>query len=86
MGTALSLLFIEVESYRVVVMAHPALAVTKSWEVQPLESLLRECAKRRWGSFEPVSFASCTPFARKRGTASNIAKHSVWALDYIGPK
>ena len=41
-------------------------------------------AKRR--SFDSVSFASCTPFARKRGTASNIAKRSVWALDYIGPK
>jgi len=43
-------------------------------------------AKRRWGSFDSVSFASCTPFARKRGTTSNIAKRSVWALDYIGLK
>jgi len=38
------------------------------------ESLLRERAKRRWGSFEPVLFALCTPFAGKRGTASKIAK------------
>jgi len=45
-----------------------------------------ERAKRRWGSFEPVLFALCTLFAGKRGTASKIAKHSIWALDYIGPK
>jgi len=33
LGTALSPLFIEVESCRAVVTAHQALAVTKSWEV-----------------------------------------------------
>jgi hypothetical protein len=32
-GTALSPLFIEVEDYRAVVVAHLALAVTKLWEV-----------------------------------------------------
>jgi len=45
---------------------------------------LRERAKRRWGSFEPVSFSPCTPFAGKGGITSNIAKRSVWASYYIG--
>jgi len=33
LGTALSPLFIEVDRYKAIVMAHPALEVTKSWEV-----------------------------------------------------
>jgi len=33
MSTTLSPLFIEVDSYKAIVMAHPALEVTKSWEV-----------------------------------------------------
>ena len=33
LGTAMSPLYIEVEGCRTVVMAHQALAVTKSWEV-----------------------------------------------------
>lgn len=66
--TTVSPLFIEVGGCRAVVMAHLALAVTKSWEVQPPESLLRESAERRCGSFEPVSFALCTPL-RERGVS-----------------
>ena len=42
--------------------------------------------KRRWGSFEPVSLAPCTPLAGKGCAASNVAKRGIWALDCIGPK
>lgn len=53
------------------------------------ESLLwerAECAKRCWDSFEPVSFAPCTPLAERGCVASNAVKRGVWALDCIGPK
>ena len=50
------------------------------------ESLLRERAERRCGSFEPVSLAPCTPLARKGCVTSNFAKRGVWALNSIGPK
>jgi len=62
LGTALSPLFIEVENHRAVVM---------------LERLLRERAKRRWGSLEPVSLATCAPFTEKGGTTSKFAKRGV---------
>jgi len=45
-----------------------------------------ERAKRRWGSFEPVLLAPCTPFVGKGCVASNVAKCGIWALDCIGPK
>jgi len=77
----MSPLFIEVEGCRAVVMAHLALATTKSWE-----SLLRERAERRCGSFEPVSLAPCTPLVGKGCVTSNVSKHGVWALDCIRPK
>jgi len=44
---------------------------------------LRERAKRRWGSLEPVSLATCTPFAEKRCTASKFAKRDVGLQMYL---
>ena len=82
----MSPLYIEMEGCRAVVMAYLALAVYEIVGSVTAESLLRERAGRRCGSFEPVSLAPCTPLARKGCVTSNFAKRGVWALNSIGPK
>jgi len=85
LGDCIESLFIEVESYRVVVMVHPALAATKSWKCNRQRvycgNVQREVEARL-----NRSHLLRAPLRRKSGIASNIAKCSVWASDYIGPK